>query len=385
MKLLIIGNDRKLFDAKSGVSKRIKEYSSLVDELVVIVYAKKQLGFKKYVTGNLTVIPTNSHGVFFYILNAFTLGFKIIKKWKEDVPDVTCLVSVQDPHETGIVGMLLKFVTGSKLQVQDHAGYYLNHNWRSEKLQNFFKYYFGIFVLKYADGIRAVSSRIKNVHHSKFGIPMSRIVVVHVRSQFEKIRESKVKIDLHEKYPEAERIILTTARLVRPKNLPLLIQSFAQLLKKHPRAFLVIVGKGSEKDLLVALTKKLNIEKNVTFESWTDDVASYMKTADMYALSSSWEGWGMVVIEAMAAGLPVIMTDVGCANELIHDGVNGTVVSVDDLQAFTAGLIALYEDNTLRDTYIKNGNQTIKDFITQEEHLKLHKKSFEVCFDKDEK
>ena len=384
MNLLVIGNDRALFDQTSGVAKRIKEYATLVEKMEVVVYSKKSLHLEKYSVANLTVTPTNSRGVFFYIFDAFRLGLRILKKWKVTNPQGKSIITVQDHHEVGIVGVLLKCVSGAHLQVQEHADYYTNHNWRNERVLNFFKYYFGFLVIRYADGVRVVSNRIKETLHRKLNIPYSRIVAVHVRSQFEKIVESEVKLNLHEKYPDAEKIILTTPRLVPQKNLPLLINSFAGLLKKHPKALLVIVGKGPKKKSLMSLVQGLHIEKHVVFEDWTDDVASYMKTADIYALSSSWEGWGMVVIEAMAAGLPIIMTDVGCAHEVFKDGVNGIIVPVEDENSFVEGLISLYENEKLCQVYSQNNKQAIEDFITLDDHLLLHKKSYEVCFSNDD-
>jgi glycosyltransferase involved in cell wall biosynthesis len=84
-----------------------------------------------------------------------------------------------------------------------------------------------------------------------------------------------------------------------------------------PQAGLIIVGSGSEADRLTSLVKKHGLEKSVMFEPWADQgtLYSYYKTADLFLVTSLFEGYGMTLVEAHAAGCKIVSTDVGVAGE----------------------------------------------------------------------
>ena len=88
------------------------------------------------------------------------------------------------------------------------------------------------------------------------------------------------------------------------------------------------------------------LENNVKFEPAVDHdtLFSYYKTADLFLLTSNYEGYGRSVIEAMTAGLPVVMTDVGLAREIVINGENGVVVPVGDTKAIVDSIGSLIDD-----------------------------------------
>ena len=101
---------------------------------------------------------------------------------------------------------------------------------------------------------------------------------------------------------------------------------------------MVIVGEGPERHTLELGIRKYELRDSVVIEPWTDDMVSYYKTADLFLLTSNYEGYGRTVVEAAIAGLPVVMTDVGCAGEAIRNNVNGFIVPVDDAAALAERL-----------------------------------------------
>ena len=103
-----------------------------------------------------------------------------------------------------------------------------------------------------------------------------------------------------------EIVIGTISRLVPQKDLGTLIRAFEIFQKKNPDAFLVIVGEGALKDQLSALVKKLGIESNVIWYGRTANVNSILREFDLFALTSLYEGFGLVLLEAMANGVPVV-------------------------------------------------------------------------------
>jgi len=138
------------------------------------------------------------------------------------------------------------------------------------------------------------------------------------------------------------------SRLTREKNIGLAIEVFAGIMNQESgikNPLLLIVGDGPERENLELRIKnyavpagRQELRSNAVIEPWTDDLASYYKTADLFLLTSNYEGYGRTVIEAQAAGLPILMTDVGVAI--------GEVVPVGDKAALVAALNKIMDNST---------------------------------------
>ncbi len=132
------------------------------------------------------------------------------------------------------------------------------------------------------------------------------------------------------------------SRLTKEKNIGMAIKAMKGVIKQYPETGLIIVGDGPEKNKLKAESRKL--KANVVFENWTDDLASFYKTADLFLLTSNYEGYGRTVIEAMVANCPVVMTDVGIAGEIIKDGYSGLVVPVGNAKKLEEAILRMAGD-----------------------------------------
>ena len=108
------------------------------------------------------------------------------------------------------------------------------------------------------------------------------------------------------------------SRLEKEKNVALGLEAFKLILGKIPEAGLVIVGSGKEEKRLKEQVKNLGIEMSVIFEGWQNqaEIASYYKTCDCFLVTSWYEGYGMTLVEAQAAGAKIVSTDVGVAREM---------------------------------------------------------------------
>ncbi|MFH1126722.1 MAG: glycosyltransferase family 4 protein [archaeon] len=124
--------------------------------------------------------------------------------------------------------------------------------------------------------------------------------------------------------------VLYAGRLIKHKNIDVLIEATAIVKKKFPRVSVGIIGKGSEKKRLVELALKMGVKEKICFLDSVDDVFSYMKVAKVFVLPSTREGFGMVVVEAHGCGLPVITVEdpSNAAKELVIDTENGYVVKL---------------------------------------------------------
>ncbi|VVE32034.1 N-acetyl-alpha-D-glucosaminyl L-malate synthase [Pandoraea pneumonica] len=128
-------------------------------------------------------------------------------------------------------------------------------------------------------------------------------------------------------------IVLAAGRLVDAKDYPTLLDAFANVHREMPDARLFVAGDGPLRAALQARVDALNLAQTVTLLGRRDDVADWMRAADVYAMSSAWEGLPLVIGEAMASALPVVSTDCGGVRELLgaHDG--NALVPVGNAQA----------------------------------------------------
>lgn len=371
MKVILLSTDKKIWVDNSDVRQRMREYAVLVESVHIFVFGQqKQQGV---IEGNLFLHSVSS---LFKILSPLVflfLAIKIIRAHQLSKKDT--VVDSQDPFEIGFLSWILKIFFGFKLQLQVH-GDFQNDYFRREGIRNFFQYYLAKFLLPRADRVRVVSKRIKNSLIGRLGILESKIVYLPILFNVEYGTGKQIKKDLHQTYPQFDKIILMASRFILVKNIPLAIQAFKKVLSNYPKAGLLIVGSGPLKKQLQKIAGDC---PNIIFEGWTEDLYSYYKTADIFLLSSNYEGWGMTVVEAATCGLPIIMTDVGCAGDFIIDGYNGKVVPVNDADKLSITLTEILTNEKERQILINNVLLSLNKLSSKKDYLNNLKKSWESC------
>jgi glycosyltransferase involved in cell wall biosynthesis len=380
MKLLMYSTDRALFDEESPVRARLLEQANLATTLDVVVLTPRGEKFKQFKLGRkLTVHPTSSRSKFSYLPDAYKLGKSILEKAEDKTK---WLITTQDPFLIGAIGYLLSRKFTIPLHLQLHTDPW-SKEWRAERLRNKFELLIASFLLTRADGVRVVSQRVRTSVLS-LGVTPDKITRVPIWVDTKMFREGVPNFDLHRTYPEFSNIILSIGRLQPEKNYAKLIKVFAHISRVHGDTMLIIVGSGPERERLVNLSRTLSVDKAVVILPWARDVVSYYKTSDIYVQPSLYEGWCLTAVEAMSAGTPVIMTDVGCAGEVVRNEETGLVVPTQSEEALTLALNRLIEDSTLRATLSLAGKEESKRLATNEETLALYKQSWEKAFGKKE-
>jgi glycosyltransferase involved in cell wall biosynthesis len=148
---------------------------------------------------------------------------------------------------------------------------------------------------------------------------------------------------------DRDAILFTcVGRLEPQKNPLLLVQTFAAL--DHPRIHLIMLGEGSLREQLAAYIRERGLERRVHLLGKRNEVPEWLAASDVFVLSSNWEGNPLAVMEAMAAGLPVIGTAVGGVPELVESGQQGILVPPGDCAAFTDAMRTLLNDPEKRTT-----------------------------------
>jgi len=369
MKVLMISTDRKIFEKDSEVRSRLLDYGKLFDELQVIVFAKKELNLKaEQLAPNVFICPTNSNSKLAYIFDGVRTGKNLIKNGESWV------ITSQDPFETGLVAWWLKKKKRIKWQAQIHTDF-LSSYFIRESLLNWLRAKLAGFLLPKADGIRVVSERIKQSLTS-WHLKTEPIVLPIYVPRVEKIICDD-KEDLHQKYPQFSFVILMASRLTLEKNFSLALEAFTLANNKKSGLGLIIVGSGPEKSKLQELTKKLDINKSVIFEDWNSNLICYYQTADLFMLTSNYEGYGRTLVEAGLNGCPVLTTDIGLVGELVNDQ-DALVCPVADKKCLT-GKIIWAKDN--KNALITSADKLKEDLqsilINGEEYLGKYKKLLE--------
>ena len=144
--------------------------------------------------------------------------------------------------------------------------------------------------------------------------------------------------------------VLHVGRLSYEKNVDLLLRAFARAARQHPTARLVIVGDGPDREALTRLAGELGLSQSVRFTGFVphDQLPALYQAADLFATASTIETQGLVVLEAMACGLPVVGVDALALPEAIHHGVNGFLAPAGDGEALAQHLARLVADADLR-------------------------------------
>ena len=379
MRVVSIGTDRKIFEGGSAVLARNIEYASKMDELHIIVFSLKKLGLKPFFVGNLHIYPTNSSSRFFYIFDAIRIGKGIIGN-----PDVqsgrgadhgvgfgnsrNIVISCQDPFETGLVGYFLRRKFGFPLQFQVHTDF-LSPYFKNSFL-NIIRVRIAKFLIPRAQGLRVVSSVIKESVQKHF--PSLKIVskVLPIFVDVEKIMSAEPTKDIMVDFPQFKFSILMASRLTKEKRIDVALYALKKIIGEFPQTGLIIAGEGNQRKKLESLTKKLGINNNVVFAGWQKDLISYYKTANLFLLTSEFEGYGMTLIEAGASGCPIVTTKVGIAKtNLFRNDENSLVCPVDDINCIFEAISGLIHDNTKRELFKREMQDSIKSMaITKEDY-----------------
>lgn len=157
--------------------------------------------------------------------------------------------------------------------------------------------------------------------------------------------------------------IVNIATFRAQKNHKLLLDSFNEIYKKgFNNIILVLVGGGELFDYYVNYSEKLECHKNVFFRGKQNDVLPYLKNADIFCLSSSFEGNPISIIEAMSVGLPIIAPSIGGIPDVVIDKENGFLFNVDNKQDLISKLLELINNPNLRAIMRKNNIKRSKEY-----------------------
>jgi len=287
---------------------------------------------------------------------------RFIRAVKPDV--LISMVSVI--NMAAILGWLLAGRGRTKLVISEHATMsyqvYVEHKHylRLRALPRLARLLYPI-----ADGLRANSQPVLDDLLTKIRVPMRHDRVIAI--------PNPVNIDAVSAHSRAEPehpwlrqkdkpVIVSVARLAKHKNLPLLLKAFG-IVRQTMDARLVIVGEGPERKHLESLIHELGFE-DVSLPGYSDNPWRTMARADVFVLPSEEEAFGLVLVEAMACGVPVVATDAigGGPRSVLENGRYGILVPSNDVEALAEAILKVLGSKDLRDRLMHAGKQRCEAF-----------------------
>lgn len=214
----------------------------------------------------------------------------------------------------------------------------------------------------WGEGIIAVSKAVEKHLKDNLGLSGMRIKVIYNGIEtidLKKYRQEagvlKNKLGLKE-----GPVIGIVSRLSEIKGHLYLIRAMRYILEKIPSAQLIIIGEGRMKKALLKLIQDLNMGRNVFLIPSLSDKYLMFSLIDVFVLPSLEEGLGLVILEAMAGGIPVVASEVGGIPEIIKNGENGLLVLPRDEKGLAEAIIKILENSTFRDRIVINAKHTIE-------------------------
>jgi len=165
-------------------------------------------------------------------------------------------------------------------------------------------------------------------------------------------------------------------RLAEQKGIIYLLQAMPKVIDKFPDISLIIAGVGPLKDELEHFARTSGIAENVSFIGPRLDMNKILKLLDLYVLPSLWEGLPMVLLEAMAAGCPIVATNVGGNSMAIRNGFNGSLIDAKDPDMLSSEIIKVLSDQNIMKKYIDNSYKIFHEYFSAKIMTSIYEKLY---------
>lgn len=220
-----------------------------------------------------------------------------------------------------------------------------------------------------ADRIIAISRATKEVLLQD-GVPEEKIKVVHAGVDVEEMsslvreeRDGVRRVLSRESGVEADADwIVNLAALAEHKDQSTLLKAMALVVRRRPQSRLFIIGEGELEEKLKRQCAELSLQEKVRFLGFRKNPLALLKAMDLFVLSSCGEGLGIVLLEAMFCGLPVVATRVGGIPEIVEEGSTGFLVPARDPEALSGEILRVLKDKELARSLAENGRKRVAQF-----------------------
>jgi glycosyltransferase involved in cell wall biosynthesis len=283
---------------------------------------------------------------FFYLIRIPYFAMRLIKLIKREQIDV---IRARSASYNALAGVIAAKLTGRPSAISIHAPYAEDrqHANRSkwvlieeaivEKLS-----------IRWADRVYGVSTAMRD-YAIKMGATPHKAQVLYNRVNIEKFQHQNIEtiqaLKKRLNISPQDRVLITVGRLVPQKDPITLLQALKYLIQQNPNYRLIIIGIGYLKNQMETFIQNNNLSDNVHFENNVnhDDLPAYFHISHVFVLPALYEGFGIVLIEAQAAGLPIVTTRISGTADVVSDQ-NAILTPVGDPLKFAAGIAQIFND-----------------------------------------
>lgn len=336
--------DRDKFDVSVMCLRELGEYVPDIEKLGIKV----------------VLVPQKNKGTDYFSF------MKVAKILKQENIDVIHTHNTQ-PFVDGTIGALL---AGVKTIVHtDHA-----RDFPDKKRYMFAEWLMSIFAYKVIGVSEHTSRNLTEYEH----ISPNKIITIPngIDEEIFDISINKAKKRKELGLSDNGLIIGLAVRLAHQKGITYLLKAMPEIIKNFPDINLVIAGGGDQEAILKQEADQIGISDNVHFLGPRLDVHELIKLFDLYVLPSLWEGLPMVLLEAMAAGCPIVATDVGGNSRVIKHRINGSLVEAKNPESLATEVIYLLDNLELRDKYVARSEKIFKQYYSAEIMTKEYEKLY---------
>lgn len=292
---------------------------------------------------------------------------KLIKHLRQEKPDIILSTIGNVDFATSIAKL---FIPNSRLILRKANVIFENQKNIITKLQL-------LFENKMANRIVALTEEMKE-DYSKYGFKKDKINVINNMVDLDYIKSKIIQEENHPWFQnKKEYIIIANARMVEEKRYDILIKMFTELRKKRNDVRLMILGSGKLFENIKSMIPN-EIKNDIEFLGFKNNPYYFMKNSDIFVLTSDYEGFPNVIIEAFACGLPVVSTDCKTGpKEIIREEVEGFIVPVQDYKLMAEKINFILNDKDIMEGMRENAINRANDYrinIIAEKYIELFEK-----------
>lgn len=281
--------------------------------------------------------------------------------WNNSIrPDI--IVGV-DPFEAGLGAYLISRKFSRPLQYHIYTDPFMP-NFKVAAEGNKWRLRIAKFLLKRARSARVTTTMLKDSLMKRYR-KLKDIAVIPRFYNFSGIASATPTLDLHEKFRDFAFVMIAFGPMTANSPLHDLFAALHRLLK-NPRIGLVVIGEGPARDLFTEKVKLLGIQKNVVFQRQADDLASYLKTADLMVEMDAGEDAEVRVLQAAAAGLPMVVVATDLRRDLFKDGESAFLVEPGDLQGVSEKVSKVVNTTSYRQKFKENAADIVRDRVHED-------------------
>jgi glycosyltransferase involved in cell wall biosynthesis len=348
MKILHVNWSGALGGAENFALRLAKSQRDAGHDITLMYMSKSYPIGKQAISSGINIIECNMKNG--YDFANFAKFIHFIKKGKYDV--------IHNHNGAPILNLAKIF---------SHSSIFINHNhgtrFRNGKQRKLNILLWNKFTYNLFDHHIANSESTKKIILSNYQILANKMSVLYNGIQLDNFRPTRDKMSIKKEFglSNTDKIVGIIARLVPAKGVDKFVEVAAQVTKVLINARFFVVGDGESRVELEEKVTKLNLRTKVVFTGARTDIANLLSIFDVFLLTSNWEAFGMVLLEAMAIGVPIVAFAVDAISEVVNNSC-AILVNPGEIETMSQSVIDLLKNKSNQDKLIRAGFKRVKKF-----------------------